>query len=284
MWLDAARLILIALALNAGSPAAATLQDVLDPVRLDIQSADGQTQGIRLIGVASDGLCTTGATSTRTRALVDAQTFTVEVPSEATQPDADGRLPAYVWLASGDNLGELLIKEGDVAASRGETHPLADAFAAAQGDAMTRHVGIWAPGACPALASLSGYIDSATSTVQRARTAISILHDQSRSAPRTGSSQMWQSTTAMSIDLLRSAAGQLQSTSSVAPTVSDVQSSLSQLGVDLENEADAYAQAANSLDQGQLQQAADRLDADGDKLTRNFATLLSLSATYGVGD
>src|ERR1051326_3881362 len=136
MWLEAARLILTALALNAGSPATATLQDVLDPVRLNVLTADGQTQGIRLIGVASDGLCTTDATSTRTRALIDAQAFNVEVPTEASQPDADGRLPAYVWLSSGGNLGEMLIREGDIAASRGETHPLADTFAAAQSDAM----------------------------------------------------------------------------------------------------------------------------------------------------
>jgi endonuclease YncB( thermonuclease family) len=286
MWLDGARLILVALALNAGSPTTASVQAVIDPVRLDVITDDGETQGIRLIGVASDDLCNTDTTSTRTHALVDAQSLSIQLASDSAQPDADGRLPAYVWLSGGENLGELLVKEGDVAANRGETHPLADAFAAAQADARARHVGIWAPGACPALATLPGFIDNSTSAIQRARTAISILHDQARSAPLTGSSRAWQSTTATSIDWLRSSASQLRDTPSIASasSVSDVQVSLAQLGADLGVQADAYAQGASVLDVGQLQQTAERLDADGEELTQNFARLAALSATYGAGD
>src|SRR4051812_10287442 len=114
MWLQAAQVILFGFALTTGAPSGATVQAVVDPLRLDVQTDDGQLQGIRLAGVASDGLCVTDLARARTADLVSALPLNVQLAAEPPQPDADGRLAAYVWLPDGANLAEVLIREGDV--------------------------------------------------------------------------------------------------------------------------------------------------------------------------
>src|SRR4051812_14199411 len=95
----------------------ARLVEVIDPATIDLQMDSGGRQRIRLVGIASDSArdnaCAEDRARGRARDLLDGQALTIDVqPDQALGSDIPAA--AYVWLSDGQNLAEILLREGDV--------------------------------------------------------------------------------------------------------------------------------------------------------------------------
>jgi endonuclease YncB( thermonuclease family) len=280
------------------APTLSSVATVLDPATLVVQVAGGASQSIHLTGIApyaaDDRACGAAQAVARIDQLTNDQTVSVEMltsPETETSPP-----PAYVWMADGDNLAQVLVREGRVPAARDEAHPLQSAFDAAQTAAIADHVGIWAPGACrpapddPAAqgsvdrGGLAAYVTSSTFALQRARLAVSVLRDQSRSAPFVASTPSWQATTTTALDWLAQSVQALQAPALSGGPAGPVHTQLQQLGDDLQNQMQGFADGVRSGDVSQMHTAAAQLNQTADAFSPTLAELNALVSSYGLGD
>ncbi len=128
----------------AGS-AAVTLLAVVDGDTMDVRTADGSEDTIRLLGINTPerGDCLGDRATDRLAAL----TGDAELGVEADGRDEFGRLLAYVW--ADDVLVNLaLVAEGLAVTPATAEHRLQDLLTAAAADAQDAGLGLWAPDAC----------------------------------------------------------------------------------------------------------------------------------------
>jgi endonuclease YncB( thermonuclease family) len=272
--------------------------NALDPATLNVQLEGGALQEIRLTGIAAyatdDHACGAAQAVARIEQLVADQSVNVEMldgPDSNAQP-----APAYIWLSGGDNLAQVLVREGSVPAATEEAHPLQSAFGAAQTAAIADQVGIWAPAACrPApgdaaaqssvdRGGLAAYVTSSTAAVQRARLAVSVLRDQSRSAALVASTPGWQATTTTALGWLGQSVQAFQAPALGGGPAGPVHAELLQLGDDLQHQLDEYASAVHTGDVSQLQTVSGQLSQTADALSPTLAELNAIGSAYGLGD
>ena len=116
--------------------------------------------------------------------------------------------------------------------------------------ALSQHIGLWAPGACPAEpppAGVEAFVKSTAEQAQVATTAVDILHQQTLSAsgPGSGLSQpRWRQGTAYAVAELQASAGALASASPGGP-VQPLAQRFASIGRDLLAGADSYASASD---------------------------------------
>ena len=295
-------LVAIGQAIEPGSALAdsARLVEVVDPVTIDLEMDSGGRQRIRLVGIASafarDDACPQDLARTRARDLLDGQALTIDVqPDQALGSDVSAA--AYVWLSDGQNLAEILLREGDVLARMAEWHPRQTSFAAAEAAAITDHAGIWVPGACSALSSdsqqaadadrpgIGGLVASSALSLPQARTAVQVLREQARSGPLVASSDGWQATTNAALGWTRQAAQSLQKPpGSLGPVGQSMYADLAALGRRLQDQADAFQATVASGDLSGVAATATQLAQTDDCLSAAVTRVSALASAYGVGD
>ncbi|MCU0271666.1 MAG: lamin tail domain-containing protein [Acidimicrobiales bacterium] len=133
-----------------GRPAL-TLLEVVDGDTLDVRTADGSEDTIRLLGINAPERedCLGDRATERLTALTDDAALVVESDGR----DEFGRLLAYVW--ADDVLVNLaLAAEGLAVTPAVDAHRLEATLTAAAEDARDAGIGLWAPDACgPATAA-----------------------------------------------------------------------------------------------------------------------------------
>jgi endonuclease YncB( thermonuclease family) len=278
----------------------ARMVEVIDPATIDVQMDSGASQRIRLVGIASDfardDACAEARARGRAQELLEGQGLTIDVqPDQALGSDVPAA--SYVWLSDGQNLAEILLREGDVLASLAEWHPRQTSFAAAEAAAIADHAGIWAPGACSAVSSdtqqtvdadqagIGDLVASSALSLPQARTAVQVLREQARSGPLVASSGGWQATTNAAIGWTRQAAQSLQRPpGSLGPVGQAMYADLAALGRRLQDQADAFEATVASGDLSGMGATATPLAHTDDCLSAAITRVNALASAYGVGD
>jgi endonuclease YncB( thermonuclease family) len=296
-WIVAA-LLLLGLTTSSALAAPGSAVRVVDvPATglLDVQLDDGSTERVRLLGVATQDpdanpACGNSNATARTQELVAGQSVTLQVVDGQPPLATGGQIPAYVFLADGRNLGEVLLNEGAARGEPGRQHPQAANFARGEASAITSHLGVWAKSACTATlsdderAALAAFVLSSQSAVQQAHMGLSVLHEQARSAPLQIQSPDWQKTTAMALGWVQAGATSFQSSASVPSDIQPVDDELTDVGKTLAADAATYADASTRSDVDQVQAATSDLDASDAALVGVATRLAALASAYDLGD
>jgi endonuclease YncB( thermonuclease family) len=136
---------------------AVTVIRVVDGDTVDVQTADGRTERLRLIGMDTPEVvdprtavqCFGREASSRAHELLDGQSVGLELDSSQGERDRFGRMLAYLWLPDGRNLGEVMIADGFAHEyTYDQPYAYREAFKAAQDAAMVNQVGLWSPTTC----------------------------------------------------------------------------------------------------------------------------------------
>jgi micrococcal nuclease len=134
-----------------------TVIRVVDGDTVDVQTADGRTERLRLIGMDTPEVvdprtpvqCFGREASSRAHELLDGQSVGLELDSSQGERDRFGRMLAYLWLPDGRNLGEVMIADGFAHEyTYDQPYVYRDAFKAAQDAAMVNQVGLWSAATC----------------------------------------------------------------------------------------------------------------------------------------
>ena len=275
-----------------------TVATVLDPATLDVELPGGAVQTIRLTGIAAyatdDQACGSAQAVARIDQLVADQSVTVEMLA-ALDPNAQPA-PAYVWLPGGDNLAQVLVREGSAPGRNRGSPPTAGCVQFGAGrrhrrssrDLGARRVPPRA-GAAAAQGSvdrggLAAYLTSASDAILRARLGVSVLRDQSRSAPLVASTPGWQATTTTALGWLGQSVQVFQAPAPGGGPAGPVHAQLLQLGEDLQHQMDGYASAATAGDVNGLQAASTQLSQTADALSPVLAEVNAIGSAYGLGD
>jgi endonuclease YncB( thermonuclease family) len=280
---------------EAAPTGAVQVVNVIDAATIDVVTEAGVVQRFRLVGIASDfseGVCGGEHARARAQQLLEGQSVTVELQEPAVVEDPP---LVNVWLGDGQNLAEVLVREGDVLAAAAPAPNATASVSAAEAAAIADRVGIWAPGACQARDSSPGTVDleraelgalvtSYGFALQRGRTAIEVLHEQARSAPLAGSTSEWQATTNLALGSMRRAAQELQApVSTTMPVAQTLSTDLVALGREMADHAEAYSDSL-AADAAGIQAAGSQLPQMNDRVASALAKVDAVAAAYAIGD
>jgi len=271
--------------------------DVVSPATLDVQTGDSTSERVYLAGIedgfgagADGSTCVAASAVPRIHELIGEQPVSLESDWARSAQDQLSRQFVYVWLPDGSDLGEVLLREGLVRAEVSGMPLLHEpSLAAAQSAALSQHIGLWAPGACPAEpppAGVEAFVKSTAEQAQVATTAVDILHQQTLSAsgPGSGLSQpRWRQGTAYAVAELQASAGAVASASPGGP-VQPLAQRFASIGRDLLAGADSYASASDLQDVGLLQSSDGQLQASIAALQPLMQELFALAERYRFED
>ena len=271
--------------------------DVVSPATLDVQTGDSTTERVYLAGIedgfgagADRSTCVAASAVPRIHELIGGQPVSLESDWARSAQDQLSRQFVYVWLPDGSDLGEVLLREGLVRAEVSGMPLLHEpSLAAAQAAALSQHIGLWAPGACPAEpppAGVEAFVKSTAEQAQVATTAVDILHQQTLSVSGPGSSlaqPRWRQGTAYAVAELQASAGALASASPGGP-VQPLAQRFASIGRDLLAGADSYASASDLQDVGLLQASDGQLQASIAALQPLMQELFALAERYTFED
>jgi micrococcal nuclease len=277
---------------------AATVLQILDPATLDVR-AGSTTERIRLIGLdvaqtvpGQPPACFARAAVARAHELVDGTSVSVELDPQRSGLDPLGRQPAYIRLADGRDLAEVLLREGLVRAdTSGQPFSQSASFMAAQDAASAEGIGVWQDGACttpaPLPPAVGAFVGSMLDETQHASTALDILHEQALVAEGYSpalSQTAWTQNTGAALGVVRTTGLLLQNSTSVASTDGPLAARLAALGQDLVAGADLYGAGIGNQDTAQVSDADGQLQTTAEALHQAFQELNALAQTYGLGD
>jgi hypothetical protein len=271
--------------------------DVVSPATLDVQTGDSTSERVYLAGIedgfgagADGSTCVAASAVPRIHELIGGQPVSLESDWARSAQDQLSRQFVYVWLPDGSELGEVLLREGLVRAEVSGMPLLHEqSLAAAQSAALSQHIGLWAPGACPAEpppAGVEAFVRSTAEQAQVATTAVDILHQQTLSVSRPGSGlaqPRWRQGTGYAVAELQASAGALASASPGGP-VQPLAQRFASIGRDLLAGADSYASASDLQDFGLLQSSDGQLQASIAALQPLMQELFALAERYTFED